>query len=70
MGWNRAEIGHGLQLLDFIGRHVPPGRAGGKEPGRYHLEALIAAERASAADTAGTDWARIAALYGEQSHPG
>ena len=32
-------------------------------PGRYHLEAAIAAEHATAAQFSDTNWTRIAALY-------
>jgi RNA polymerase sigma-70 factor, ECF subfamily len=50
--WDRAEIEEGLAL------------ARGLPPGRYSLQAAIAAEHARAASPAETDWERIAALYG------
>ena len=53
-----------------LGRRSPPGwisagaRWRSRPPGRYALQAAIAAEHARAERPADTDWARIAALYG------
>jgi RNA polymerase sigma factor (sigma-70 family) len=56
--WDRQRIASGLAAL---------ARADGltAAPGRYHLQAAIAACHATAASVDATDWARIAALYGE-----
>ena len=54
--WNRSEIDEGVALLE---RALRRGR-----PGPYQLQAAIAACHATAA-AADTDWAEIAALYGE-----
>jgi RNA polymerase sigma-70 factor (ECF subfamily) len=55
--WDRAEIAEGVALLE---RALRLGR-----PGQYQLQAAIAAVHAEAPDVEGTDWAEIAALYGE-----
>jgi len=55
--WDTAEIGEGVTILDAALRR---GR-----PGAYQVQAAIAACHATAADAADTDWAQIAALYGE-----
>src|SRR5215468_4039878 len=55
--WDRGEIEEGTRVLDAALRR---GR-----PGAYQVQAAIAACHATAADAAGTDWAEIAALYGE-----
>jgi RNA polymerase sigma-70 factor, ECF subfamily len=55
--WNREAIADGVRLLDAAVR------LGG--PGPYQLQAAIAACHATAGRAADTDWARIAALYGE-----
>jgi RNA polymerase sigma-70 factor (ECF subfamily) len=55
--WNRAEIDEGLRILDRALSH--------RRPGEYQLQAAIAATHAAAADPEETDWARIAAIYGE-----
>jgi RNA polymerase sigma-70 factor (ECF subfamily) len=55
--WDRAEIDEGLALLDAAVRR--------RQPGPYQLQAAIAACHARAATPADTDWAEIAALYGE-----
>jgi len=55
--WDAAEIGEGVTILDAALRR---GR-----PGAYQVQAAIAACHATAADAADTDWAQIAALYGE-----
>jgi RNA polymerase sigma factor (sigma-70 family) len=53
--WVRAEIEEGLALV---------ARARGRaRPGRYVLQALIAAQHALAADADATDWPAIAGLY-------
>jgi RNA polymerase sigma-70 factor (ECF subfamily) len=55
--WDAGEIAEGTALLDAALRL---GR-----PGSYQVQAAIAACHATAATAAGTDWAEIAALYGE-----
>jgi RNA polymerase sigma factor (sigma-70 family) len=54
--WDRALIAEGTVLVAeaIAGRRV----------GEYQLQAAIAAEHDRAASVAGTDWARIVALYG------
>ena len=55
--WDVGEIEEGTRILDAALRR---GR-----PGAYQVQAAIAACHATVADTADTDWAEIAALYGE-----
>ena len=55
--WDRGEIEEGTRVL---GAALRRGR-----PGAYQVQAAIAACHATAADAAETDWAEIAALYGE-----
>jgi RNA polymerase sigma-70 factor, ECF subfamily len=55
--WDAGEIGEGVAILDSALRR---GR-----PGAYQVQAAIAACHATASDAADTDWAQIAALYGE-----
>jgi len=55
--WDTAEISAGLRLLD--------GALQQRRPGPYQLQAAIAACHARAQAAADTDWAEIAALYGE-----
>jgi RNA polymerase sigma-70 factor, ECF subfamily len=55
--WNAEEIAAGLALLEGAMRRAPAGP--------YLLQAAIAACHARAAVAADTDWAQIAALYGE-----
>jgi RNA polymerase sigma-70 factor (ECF subfamily) len=55
--WDRGEIEEGVAILDAALRR---GR-----PGAYQVQAAIAACHATAAGAADTDWAEIAALYGE-----
>ncbi len=56
-GWNTAEITEGTELLETaLNRGVP---------GPYQIQAAIAACHATAARASDTDWAQIAALYGE-----
>jgi RNA polymerase sigma-70 factor (ECF subfamily) len=54
--WDTAEIDEGVALLDGALRRGAPGR--------YQVQAAIAACHATATDAAGTDWPQIAALYG------
>ncbi|WP_329253733.1 RNA polymerase sigma factor [Actinoallomurus sp. NBC_01490] len=54
--WDAAEIEEGVALLDGALRRGAPGR--------YQVQAAIAACHATAADPADTDWPQIAALYG------
>jgi len=56
--WDRLLIGRGLAALERA-------REIGGESGPYALQAAIAACHARASTAAETDWARIAALYGE-----
>jgi RNA polymerase sigma-70 factor, ECF subfamily len=55
--WDAGEIGEGVAVLDAALRRGAPGP--------YQVQAAIAACHATAADAADTDWAEIAALYGE-----
>jgi RNA polymerase sigma-70 factor (ECF subfamily) len=55
--WDAAQITEGTALLERARRMGPPGR--------YVLQAAIAAEHARAARAEDTDWRRIALLYGE-----
>jgi len=54
--WNHAQIAEGAALVEAVLRAGPPGR--------YALEAAIAALHAQAPRAAATDWPQIAALYG------
>jgi predicted RNA polymerase sigma factor len=56
--WDAELIAHGLAALAAAERLAA-------EPGAYQLQAAIAACHARAATADDTDWARIAALYGE-----
>ena len=56
--WDRLLIRRGLAALDRAEALQPP-------PGRYRLQAQIAACHARAARAEDTDWPRIAALYAE-----
>jgi predicted RNA polymerase sigma factor len=56
--WDRLLIRRGLAALERA-------RAIGAAPGRYELQAQIAACHARAATAADTDWRRIAEIYGE-----
>jgi RNA polymerase sigma factor (sigma-70 family) len=56
--WDRLMIQRGLAALARA-------QALGREPGKYALEAAIAACHARAPRPADTDWPRIVALYGE-----
>jgi RNA polymerase sigma-70 factor, ECF subfamily len=55
--WDAAGIEEGTRILDAALRRG--------QPGAYQVQAAIAACHATAADAADTDWAQIAALYGE-----
>ncbi|MGJ6964160.1 RNA polymerase sigma factor [Streptosporangium sp. G11] len=55
--WDTAAIGEGEALLDRALRRG--------HPGPYQVQAAIAACHATVTDAAGTDWAQIAALYGQ-----
>jgi RNA polymerase sigma-70 factor (ECF subfamily) len=55
--WDAGEIEEGAAILDTALRRG--------QPGAYQVQAAIAACHATAADAADTDWAQIAALYGE-----
>ncbi|MFI5564565.1 RNA polymerase sigma factor [Amycolatopsis japonica] len=56
-GWNTAEIAEGTELLETALRRGVAGQ--------YQIQAAIAACHATAARASDTDWAQIAALYGE-----
>ncbi|MFC9257580.1 RNA polymerase sigma factor [Amycolatopsis thailandensis] len=56
-GWNTTEIAEGTELLETALRYGVPGQ--------YQIQAAIAACHATAARASDTDWAQIAALYGE-----
>jgi RNA polymerase sigma-70 factor, ECF subfamily len=55
--WDASQIAEGTRLLEAALRR---GR-----PGPYQVQAAIAACHATAAEAATTDWAQIAALYGQ-----
>jgi RNA polymerase sigma-70 factor, ECF subfamily len=55
--WHASEISEALALIERGLRMAPA-------PGRYALEAAIAAEHARAETAEATDWARITMLYG------
>jgi RNA polymerase sigma-70 factor (ECF subfamily) len=55
--WDRPQIADGLAQLDRALQHQPPGQ--------YQLQAAIAATHAWAQTADDTDWAEIAALYGQ-----
>lgn len=55
--WNAGLIGEGLALMDKAARH--------ERPGRYQMQAAIAAVHARAAQPADTDWAEIDRLYAD-----
>ena len=54
--WDDGAIRTGLAELDQAARHA--------EPGRYFIQAAIAAEHALAVDADATNWPRITRLYG------
>ena len=56
-GWDAAEIAEGTARLNGALRQ--------RRPGPYQVQAAIAACHATAATAADTDWAEIAALYGQ-----
>ncbi len=53
--WDRSAIAEGLSVLALA--------LARRRPGRYRIEAAIAAVHSEATDAAATDWAQIAALY-------
>ncbi|MEX2208462.1 MAG: RNA polymerase sigma factor [Myxococcota bacterium] len=53
--WDRAKIAEGAALVEQAMR--------GPAPGRYAVQAAVAAQHARAPSVADTDWRRIAALY-------
>jgi RNA polymerase sigma-70 factor (ECF subfamily) len=55
--WDGAEITEGVDLLDGALRRG--------QPGPYQVQAAIAACHATVTEAADTDWAQIAALYGQ-----
>jgi RNA polymerase sigma-70 factor (ECF subfamily) len=55
--WDASAIDEGVALLESALRR--------RRPGPYQLQAAIAACHATAAEASATDWAEIAALYGE-----
>jgi len=55
--WNRAEIEEGAALVEAAQRM--------RRPGRYQLQAAIAAAHSTTESAEATDWREIAALYGE-----
>jgi RNA polymerase sigma-70 factor, ECF subfamily len=55
--WDAGQIDEGVRLLETA---LDRG-----QPGPYQVQAAIAACHATAATPAGTDWAQIAALYGQ-----
>jgi RNA polymerase sigma factor (sigma-70 family) len=55
--WDRAEIDEGVALLDRALRM--------RRPGKYQVQACIAALHAQAPSAAGTDWEQIAGLYAQ-----
>jgi RNA polymerase sigma-70 factor (ECF subfamily) len=55
--WDRAAISEGMDLV--------PGALRGGRPGRFALQAAIAALHAEAPSYAGTDWPQLLQLYGE-----
>jgi RNA polymerase sigma-70 factor, ECF subfamily len=63
--WDRAQIEEGATMAEAALR------AGARPPGRYALQAAIAAVHAQAPTAAATDWAQIVALYGAlaRAHP-
>ncbi|WP_067716860.1 RNA polymerase sigma factor [Nocardia yamanashiensis] len=60
--WNRLLIGRGFAAL---GRAHAVNRARAAAPGRYALQAAIAAMHAMAPTVADTDWQRVAGLYAQ-----
>ena len=55
--WDRAKIDEGVAVLDAALRRA--------RPGQYQVQAAIVACHATAPNATATDWAQIAALYGE-----
>ncbi len=63
--WDQLLIRRGLEALE---RALALAGELGEPPGPFTLQAAIAGCHARARTAAGTDWARIAALYGELAH--
>ena len=65
--WDRAAIAEGVGLVTgaLRGRLGPPGRPGLARPGRFVLQAAIAAVHAEAPSYGETDWPQLLRLYGE-----
>lgn len=57
--WDRAEIEHGTAMLDRAMRFIAPGQP----PGRFLLQAALAAQHAEAGTWSDTDWEAVVALY-------
>jgi RNA polymerase sigma-70 factor, ECF subfamily len=65
--WDRAAIAEGAGLVTgaLRGRLGPPGCPGLARPGRFVLQAAIAAVHADAPSYGETDWPQLLRLYGE-----
>jgi RNA polymerase sigma-70 factor, ECF subfamily len=65
--WDRAAIAEGTGLVTgaLRGRLGPPGWPGLTRPGRFVLQAAIAAVHADAPSYGETDWPQLLRLYGE-----
>ena len=65
--WDRVAIDEGIGLVTgtLRGRYGPAGGAGLGRPGRFVLQAAIAAVHAEAASYGETDWPQLLQLYGE-----
>ena len=65
--WDRAAIDEGIGLLTDRprGRDGPAGSPGLPRPGRFVLQAAIAAVHAEAPSYSETDWPQLLQLYGE-----
>jgi len=65
--WDRVAIDEGIGLVTgtLRGRCGPAGGAGLGRPGRFVLQAAIAAVHAEAASYGETDWPQLLQLYGE-----
>ena len=65
--WDRAAIDEGIGLLTHgpRGRDGPTGAPGLPRPGRFVLQAAIAAVHAEAPSYGETDWPQLLQLYGE-----
>jgi RNA polymerase sigma-70 factor, ECF subfamily len=65
--WDRAAIDEGIALVTgtLRGRRGPAGGPGLARPGRFMLQAAIAAVHAEALSYGETDWPQLLQLYGE-----